>query len=67
MAAAGASLMPWPFKSVFITGCNRGIGLEFVKQLLSLSDPPEKIFATCRSLEKASELKKLAATHPIFT
>ena len=63
MAAAGVSPMPWPFKSVFITGCNRGIGLEFVKQLLSLNDPPEKIFATCRSLEKASELKELAAIH----
>jgi len=40
-------------------GCNRGIGLEFV----SLSDPPEKVFATCRSLEKASDLKKIAAVH----
>ena len=63
MAAAGASSSCWPFKSVFITGCNRGIGLEFVKQLLSLSDPPEKVFATCRSLEKASDMKKLAAVH----
>ena len=63
MAAFGASPICWPFKSVLVTGSNRGIGFEFVKQLLGLIDPPEKIFATCRSLEKASELKKLAATH----
>ncbi|XP_078355997.1 uncharacterized protein LOC144640799 [Oculina patagonica] len=49
----------WPFKSIFITGGNRGIGLEFVKQFLSLPNAPEHIFATCRSLERASELKSL--------
>ena len=53
----------WPFKSVFITGCNRGIGLVLVKQLLNLSNPPQKIFATCRSVENASELKNLAAAN----
>ncbi|KAL9974925.1 hypothetical protein ACROYT_G012029 [Oculina patagonica] len=59
MAAVSCS-HSWPFKSIFITGCNRGIGLEFVKQFLSLPTPPEHIFATCRSLERASELKSLA-------
>lgn len=57
---AAVSSRPWPFKTIFITGCNRGIGLEFVKQFLSLSNPPEHIFATCRSLERASELKSLS-------
>ena len=59
MAAVNSSCS-WPFKSIFITGCNRGIGLEFVKQFLSLPNPPECIFATCRSLEQASELKSLS-------
>ena len=58
--AAVSSSCSWPFKSIFITGCNRGIGLEFVKQFLSLPNPPECIFATCRSLERASELKSLS-------
>ena len=50
------------FESVFITGCNRGIGLEFVKQFLKLPTPPKYLFATCRSLalERNLELKTLA-------
>lgn len=40
-------------KSVLITGCNRGLGLEFVRQLVKQQNPPAKIIATCRSLEKA--------------
>ena len=63
MAALRVSLSSWPFKSIFITGCNRGIGLELVKQILNLSTPPRNIFATCRSLENASELKNLAASN----
>ncbi|XP_020897710.1 uncharacterized protein LOC110236516 [Exaiptasia diaphana] len=53
------------FRSVFITGSNRGIGLEFVKQFLGLSNAPEFVFATCRSLqsESANELQKLASKH----
>ena len=58
--AAISSYRPWQFKSIFITGGNRGIGLEIVKQLLSLPNPPESIFATCRSLESASELNSLS-------
>eukprot|EP00088_Acartia_fossae_P016110 TRINITY_DN18984_c0_g1_i1.p1 TRINITY_DN18984_c0_g1~~TRINITY_DN18984_c0_g1_i1.p1 ORF type:complete len:265 (-),score=41.32 TRINITY_DN18984_c0_g1_i1:313-1053(-) len=45
-------------RSVFITGCNRGIGLELVKQYLSLSSPPTHLFATYRTL--SDELKGLA-------
>ena len=58
--AAVSAFSSWPFKSIFITGCNRGIGLEYVKQFLSLPDSPEYIFATCRSLERAAELKSLS-------
>ncbi len=35
-------------KSVFITGCSRGIGLELVKQLLELKAPPRCVFANYR-------------------
>ena len=42
-------------KSVFITGCNRGIGLELVKQFLKLETPPKNLFATCRKV--SDELK----------
>ncbi|CAB3381223.1 Hypothetical predicted protein [Cloeon dipterum] len=48
-------------KTVLITGCNRGLGLEFVRQLVNFKSPPAKIIATCRSLEKAQELKSLQA------
>lgn len=48
-----------------MTGSNRGIGLELVKQLVGKSNQPEWIFATCRDPEgpRAEELKKLAAKH----
>ncbi|ESO11117.1 hypothetical protein HELRODRAFT_194898 [Helobdella robusta] len=51
-------------KSIFLTGCSRGIGLEFVKQLLKLPNKPKYIFATCRDVEKANELKDLAKKNP---
>lgn len=47
-------------KSVLITGCNRGIGLGLVKHLVKLSRPPDNIFATCRSVNKAAELQALS-------
>ncbi|XP_043846297.1 C-factor-like [Dromiciops gliroides] len=49
--------------SVLITGANRGLGLEFVRQLLQLSKPPQMLFATCRNPSKAQELQKLKAQH----
>lgn len=51
-------------RSVLITGANRGIGLEFVKQFLLLPNPPKHIFATCRNPDTSKELKELATGHP---
>ncbi|GBM19236.1 hypothetical protein AVEN_142485-1 [Araneus ventricosus] len=35
-------------ESVLVTGANRGIGLEFVKQIVKLPNPPRFVFATYR-------------------
>lgn len=43
-----------------VTGTNRGIGLEFVKQLLARE---ETVLATCRDIDKAEELVKLKDSH----
>eukprot|EP00794_Sanderia_malayensis_P014983 gene14983-16529_t len=50
-------------RSVFVTGSNRGIGLEFVKQLIKPEKAPEHVFAACRSPDKAEDLKKIAEEH----
>ncbi|XP_065060880.1 C-signal-like isoform X1 [Rhopilema esculentum] len=47
-------------KTVLVTGANRGIGLELVKQLLKQPNRPEIIFATCRSPDGATDLKRIA-------
>ena len=44
--------------TVLITGANRGIGLEFVRQYL---DEGWQVFATCRSPQHAPALQSLAA------
>ena len=49
-------------KTILVTGANRGIGLGFVKQLLTLQ--PRHLFATCRSPDSATELKELQSSHP---
>ena len=49
------------FHSVLVTGANRGIGLQFVVELV---DKTKHLIATARDVEKATELKKLAAKHP---
>ena len=44
-----------------ITGSNRGLGLEFVRQLV---DDVTLLFATCRRPQAATELQALAEAHP---
>ena len=44
-----------------ITGANRGIGLEYVRQLLKMG---EQVFATCRNPAEAHELQLLQKAHP---
>ncbi|XP_067386245.1 C-signal-like [Emydura macquarii macquarii] len=59
--AAGGNI-----QSILVTGGNRGIGLELVKQLVERPNPPEWLFAACRDPEgaRAQELKNLASKHP---
>ncbi|KAH0619580.1 hypothetical protein JD844_000303 [Phrynosoma platyrhinos] len=58
----------WEGKAVpciLVTGSNRGIGLELVRQLIEGKNQPEWIFATCRDPDgpHAQELRNLAAKH----
>ncbi|XP_054856421.1 C-factor-like [Eublepharis macularius] len=54
------------WRTVLVTGANRGIGLELVKQFIGKPNPPQMVFATCRDPEgaRAQELKTLASKHP---
>lgn len=51
---------------MLLTGSNRGIGLELVRQLLGGPQPPTHVFATCRDPEgpRGKELRDLASKHP---
>lgn len=44
-----------------VTGANRGLGLEFVRQLLACGD---RVLAACRHPGKAGDLNLLAGAHP---
>jgi NAD(P)-dependent dehydrogenase (short-subunit alcohol dehydrogenase family) len=48
-------------RRVLVTGGNRGIGLEFVRQLLARGD---RVIATCRKPGQAGDLNKLAFANP---
>lgn len=48
-------------RNCLVTGANRGIGLEFVRQLLARGD---RVIAACRHPGKASALNALAGEHP---
>ncbi|MGI9290100.1 MAG: SDR family oxidoreductase [Gammaproteobacteria bacterium] len=50
--------------TVLITGSNRGIGLEFVRQYAA---DGWEVIATCRTPEKAAALQKLAESYPRIT
>lgn len=45
--------------SVLVTGANRGIGLQLVKDLLKQN--PAHIIATCRNVAAAKELNEVAS------
>ena len=47
--------------NVLITGANRGIGLEFAQQFIARGD---RLFAACRDIENALELRQLQQTQP---
>jgi len=47
--------------TVLVTGANRGIGLEFVRQLLGNSD---RVIATCRNFAAATDLQTLKFENP---
>ena len=48
-------------RNVLVTGANRGIGLEFCRQLLAAGD---HVIATCRQPGKATALNALAGEYP---
>ena len=48
-------------RTVVITGANRGLGLEFTRQLLARGD---RVVAGCRQPGHADALTQLAAAHP---
>lgn len=51
-------------RSALITGANRGIGLELVRQLSQKSPPLQLILATCRQPEDAKDLHALTIDNP---
>ncbi|XP_054165660.1 C-factor-like [Oppia nitens] len=50
-------------QTVLVTGANRGIGLELVRQLLAEQNPPKHLIATTRPTANSTELDTLAAKH----
>ncbi|XP_047484053.1 C-factor-like isoform X1 [Penaeus chinensis] len=50
-------------RSVLVTGSNRGLGLELVKQISASLTPPEVIIAACRDRDKATSLQEVAEKH----
>jgi NAD(P)-dependent dehydrogenase (short-subunit alcohol dehydrogenase family) len=49
-----------PAAVCFVTGSSRGIGVEFIRQLLARGD---SVLATCRTPAKAAELQEVLAAH----
>ena len=53
--------MDTPSRHVLVTGANRGLGLEFTRQLLARGD---RVVATCRQPGRATALNPLAGEYP---
>ena len=51
-------------RSILVTGASRGLGLEFVKQLVALQSAPEVVIAACRDPTSATNLQEIAKLHP---
>ncbi|XP_030646835.1 uncharacterized protein LOC115827020 [Chanos chanos] len=53
-------------RNILITGANRGLGLEMVRQLVEIPYPNRQIFACCRDPDgpKSKDLRELAEKHP---
>ncbi|XP_040894979.1 C-factor [Toxotes jaculatrix] len=51
-------------KSVLITGCSRGIGLQLVRELAKSSDGPPTIIAAARNPAGSTALQELSKTYP---
>ena len=56
-AAPAAMASPTVF---LVTGCSRGIGIEWAKQILARGD---SLIATCRNPDSAAELNAVLAAH----
>ena len=52
---------PFKGKTILITGCSRGLGLEFVKQFILHGS---KVIATCRNPDSAADLTSLISQSP---
>ena len=50
-------------KTIFLTGANKGLGLEFTRQYLEQGN---RVIATCRNKGKASELMSLVTRYHGF-
>lgn len=55
---SSSSSSPLKLHSVLVTGSNRGLGLQFIKEIIKLE--PKHIIATCREPANAKELNELA-------
>ena len=51
-------------KNILVTGANRGLGLEFVRQFLLSPNPPERLVATYRDPSTSKDLLELAKSEP---